>query len=114
MGTLKTVNLHPFDIAKGTYGRIPSIQVKMHLAFGQLLQGINTPLEILFRILQEEIKVRGQRRGIECRDKNRFRLTIWFSYGGIRTLPDSGPEATIQQVLHDLLTLHLCRITLEK
>ena len=111
------VDLHA-DIADGVFarkgvefgalerGHLPfglGAHREVHLARSEPAHHVDTRLEVLLFGFQHEIVVRGQRRGVEGGDEDRFRRVAGVGDDAVRALHDHRPETRPEQQGDDLL-----------
>ena len=75
----------------------------MHLARSEFAHHVDTRLEVLLLGFQHEIVIRGQRRGVEGGDEDRFRRVAGVGDDAVRALHDHRPKARPEQQGDDLL-----------
>ena len=76
---------------------------EMHLARSEFAHHVDTRLEVLLLGFQHEIVIRGQRRGVEGGDEDRFRRVAGVGDDAVRALHDHRPKARPEQQGDDLL-----------
>jgi len=76
---------------------------EMHLARSEFAHHVDTRLEVLLFGFQHEIVIRGQRRGVEGGDEDRFRRVAGVGDDAVRALHDHRPKARPEQQGDDLL-----------